>query len=424
MRIRSLYPLATRLVRLGVASLPEFIFEAVTEDNEVETGQIRAASAAEAIAELESRSLTVHSLQQFEPDKSTFGESSSPSVESSDISASNDQFLRKRVSAILAQRETLAPALEAFAEEMPRGRRRRTLHELATRLHSGTTVDEICQSKDLSTTWLALLGGSSSVGSGRLLSDLLSEASRENTVHSQWTRLFAYPAFILLASFAVLVFLSLAVVPTFVDIFNDFELDLPDLTVMVVSFSNEMRFHPVRFLLISTGCLFALYVVWRLLREITFSGWILDALTSGNSRQLTAMATFVSRLAESLNTGLPLPTSLRLAGQGSRTPWLHRVATELAHELENGRPESNPFSGATGMPASVAYALTAGPEGGPNIRLLQEMADIYSERVRNRFDWSTGFLSQVSIVVVGLVVGLIVIALFIPLVELINGLTG
>jgi type II secretory pathway component PulF len=146
-------------------------------------------------------------------------------------------------------------------------------------------------------------------------------------------------------------------------------------------------------------------------------------LTSGNSRQLTVMATFVRRLAESLNTGLPLPTALRLAGQSSGKPWLLHETAALAHGLETDWPEHERPPWAASLPPSVVYALRAGPEGGPSVPLLQEMAEIYAERVRNRFDWSTGFLPHVTILAVGFAVAMVVLALFLPLISLINGLT-
>ncbi len=221
---------------------------------------------------------------------------------------------------------------------------------------------------------------------------------------------------------AVLVFLSFVVVPTFSSIFDDFMLELSDLTMMVVWFSDQVLSHLGRLLLITVACLAAIYVVLRLLSVLRFPGRVFDVLTNGSSRQVTVMATFLRRLAESLNTGLPLPTALRLAGHSSGKPWLLRKAVALAHGLETDWAENERPPWATGLPPSVVYALRAGAEGGPNVRLLQEIAEIYAERVRNRFDWSTGLLPRLLILVVGFVVAMVVLALFLPLLDLINGL--
>jgi type II secretory pathway component PulF len=403
--------------------MPDFTFVAVTKDNGAESGQITAASPAEAIAELESRGLTVRSLQQVENAQPSSGTSPSYSADPSGSGVSDDKFLRERITAILEKRETLAPALSAFAEEMPMGRRRRELRRLAVRLRNGATVDELCQAKDRTTTWLPLLGGTSSLDSSRLLSDLFAESSRENAMRSQWTRSFAYPLFILVASIAVFVFLSVTIVPGFGELFIDFGLVLPKLTVLVVSFSRLVRFQFGLLLLITAGCLLAVYVVFRLLKALRFPSLLLDALTNGGSRQLTVMAAFVRRLAESLNSGRPLPTALRLAGQSSGKPWLLHETAALAHGLETDWAEHERPPWAANLPPSVVYALRAGPEGGPSVPLLQEMAEIYAERVRNRFDWSTGFLPHVAILAVGFVVAMVVLALFLPLISLVNGLS-
>jgi type II secretory pathway component PulF len=401
--------------------MPDFKFEAVTKDNETQTGQITAASAAAALAELESRGLTVHSLQQVEREEPK--SDAALNGDTHDDSASDDQLLRERITAILEKRETLAPALEAFAEEMPASRRRRDLRRLAGRLRDGATVDELCQSKDLTTTWLPLLGGASSLESGLFLSDLFAESSRDNEVRTQWVRVFAYPMSILIVAMAVLVFLSFVVVPTFSSIFDDFMLELSDLTMMVVWFSDQVLSHLGRLLLITVACLAAIYVVLRLLSVLRFPGRVFDVLTNGSSRQVTVMATFVRRLAESLNTGLPLPTALRLAGHSSGKPWLLRKAVALAHGLETDWAENERPPWATGLPPSVVYALRAGADGGPNVRLLQEIAEIYAERVRNRFDWLTGLLPRLLILVVGFVVAMVALALFLPLMNLIDGLS-
>ncbi len=237
--------------------MPDFKFEAVTKDNEAESGQITAASAAEALTALESRGLTVHSLQQVEHKEPK--SDAAPNGDPHDASVSDEQLLRERIAEMLEQRETLAPALEAFAEEMPAGRRRRELHRLAGRLRNGATVDEFCQAKDMTTTWLPLLGGASSLGSGRFLSNLFAESSRDNEVRTQWARVFAYPMSILVVAMVVLVYLSYMVVPIFSNIFGEFGMALSGMSRLVVWFSEQVRWHPGRLLLILSGCVAAIY---------------------------------------------------------------------------------------------------------------------------------------------------------------------
>jgi type II secretory pathway component PulF len=151
---------------------------------------------------------------------------------------------------------------------------------------------------------------------------------------------------------------------------------------------------------------------------------VFDALTMGSSRQLTIMAAYVRRLAELLKTGLSLPTALRVAGQASERTWLRDEAAALAHRFEHNPTQDDRAAWTSRLPASVADALHAGPDGEPNVRLLQEMAEIYSERVHYRLNWSSAFLSQLAILVVGFAALVVVLALLLPWVSLINNLSG
>ena len=134
------------------------------------------------------------------------------------------------------------------------------------------------------------------------------------------------------------------------------------------------------------------------------------------------MASFTRRLAELIDADLPLASALRLAGRSSGSTALRYAAEELARHSE--QEASQLPKAALRLPAGVVSALeSAGATGKPNIRLLQELAEIYAERVRDRFDWSTGLLAPMSIALVGLVVGAVVVALLLPLVSLVSGLT-
>jgi type IV pilus assembly protein PilC len=147
---------------------------------------------------------------------------------------------------------------------------------------------------------------------------------------------------------------------------------------------------------------------------------LFGGLTKGSSRQVSGMASFVRRLAEALQAGFPLSAALRLVGRASGKGWLKRETQLLAEEVDSGSEQPWPSK----LPPTLLYALRAGFGATPNLVLLQELAELYAERVRTRYDWSTGFVPQIAILAVGLVVGIVVLAIFLPLAQLINGLSG
>ena len=397
-----------------------FNYQALTKDEQLLTGLIAAHSAAAALEQLESQGLTVLLLRQEESAEPPLSEPVALPPREDRTAA--EPLLRERLAALVEQRATLAPAIAAFAEELPRGRARRDLLRFTQRLQSGSTADDLLRATDLAHVWLPLIGTGSPLDSSHL-QDVFAEAEREYANRAQTLRMLAYPVIVVVMALAVLVLLGIWVVPTFESIFRDFDMRLPGLTVALVEFSHVMRYHPLLFLLGLAVTYLAVIGGLRILKGWFRPGRWLGIFFNGNSQQVAEMATFVQHLAEALNVGLPLGDALRLAGGTIKHRWLRREAEALSSSLV-ARPHDVERIRQSPLPATVVQALVAGPQGTPHVRLLQGIADSYFERVRNRFRWSTGFLPQFAILLVGIVVGLVVLGLFLPLVQLINGLSG
>jgi len=403
--------------------MPEFDYEALNEDNAASSGKISAESVSAAVAQLEAQGLIITSIQHVIPtDDTTLSSSNSPKTLEFAIN-NEQQAIRQRIAEVLEEREILAPALAAFAEELPPGRSRRELSKLVTRLQSAATAEDFCGADDSRTaSWLLLLGRHSD--SQRLLSGLFEEAMRENESQTLWNRAFIYPSLVVLASLGVLIFLSVAVVPTFTSIFDDFDLDLPRMTIFVVDSSSIILRSPASFAMGIFFLISVFYLLSRLIRIWGLPGRIGNALTAGNSLQVTTMARFTHRLAESLDAGFELPAALRLAGGAEGRGGMRRTALQLAGEIEQKHLDLSNSPSARRLPTTVVHALQAGENKSPNVPLLRQLAELYSTRVRDRYNWATGFVAQFAMIGVGLAVGIVVLALFLPLVQLVNGLSG
>ncbi len=395
-----------------------FTYQALTQDDELRTGEIAAKNATAALQQLESQGLTVLLIRQVEgvsapdqlqPRARTLAETA------------GEQLLRDRVAQLLEKRATLGPALAAFAEELPRGRTKRDLKKLARRIQEGASVDELTKPPALTDVWLPLVGSDSSFGAGHL-QEMLAEAERDYANRTQLTRDLAYPTIVFLLALGILVFLGIFVVPTFSDIFDDFDLALPRLTMVVVYFSKVLLYRPLQFALLIFALAFVIYVVVRLLRRWIYPSRWLGFFLDGNSLQVAEMAGFVRRLAEALNAGVPLTDALLIVGGNSKHRWLRRESLRVGDQLMAGH-DCHEVLKDSALPATVNYALQAGPRGTPHVALLQSIADTYFERVRNRSRWATGFLPQVAILCIGIMVAMVVMALYLPLVSLINGLS-
>lgn len=338
-----------------------------------------------------------------------------------------DTLFIERVEQLLQQRETLLPMLTALAAELPAARFRTELKRLITGLQNNATAEELCQSPAMVATLLPLLAANyestdTAADSGLRLNQLVSESIRESELQRQRRRVLAYPLVMVLLTLAVMLLLCLAVVPVFDDIFSEFGLELPYATELLTGLSRYLRSRPLSLFLNLAAIFAAVYVSWRLLTASGLIRRMFGFLLRGNSQDLSAMATFSRRVAEGLAADLPLRVALQIAGETVDRPALRRLANELASDVASNHLKNSPAT--RGIPASMTHLLTvSGGEATTAARLLTEFSETLAERVQTRFDWTSGVVGQISVVMVGLLVGFVVLSLFSPLVTLVEGLS-
>lgn len=333
----------------------------------------------------------------------------------------------QRIDAALARRTKLANAIEAFADESKSRQIGKDVRELLVALRGDATTEQFVR-EGSKAVWLPLvLRGFAADGANEDFKQILSDVTfAEENRRSQW-RTFAYPLVIFGSGILVFVFLSITVLPTFEKMFREFELKLPFATRSVIAMSHPIREQP---LLTCFWILAVLVVAWGLRRLFhwilrqTESNWFLGSLTTGSTGNVKAMARFTSTLAELLNIGAPLQEAILIAGRSSQSTQFRHASTVISRDIGTSDKFSYDSAVAHNFPSLVVQALESGPNGGPSIALLRHVSAIYFNRVRLRFSWSEGFLAPLSIVGIGLCIGYVVIALFMPLISLVTSLSG
>lgn len=401
--------------------MPEYSYQASGDDGHSVTGELSAESVAAAIAALEASGLTVESISL-----TSIGQSHRPSAVNALGTSSPSRFdtttLDRQFDAVMERREILIPALAALASEMPAGRGRREIQQLVGLLQKAQTAPDLRGSK-VALQWLPFLTtGFTTESSTRRLSDLIAHASRESENRSQRRRLLAYPLVVMLIALAVFAFLCVMVVPTFGSMYADFGVRVPWSTRLVVGIADQLQHHPIQLVLIVGLTSAAIYGLVRLWVHFALTTRVFGIFVAGNSASVSAMSSLTIQLAELLSIGVELPEALWIAGQGCQHYHFKNVAEKLARFAHAANGPLNESPVARSLPANVIHALQAGPNGGPQIRLLRELSEMYGDRAGERVDWSTSATAQFAIVVLGIMVGFVVIALLSPLISLVTSL--
>lgn len=262
--------------------------------------------------------------------------------------------------------------------------------------------------------------------SGSLQRLLVGEADSRRWRWTPWV----YPSIILMAAILVAILLGTTVVPTFKEMFLDFDLRLPAPTRWLIWMSDCMILHPVWSIgaVITLLGLFALTRIGMLWIEDKIpSDSILSFLLSGSRRQLRGMARWTGSLAEMLRLGIPIPQAIALAGMLSGQRSLEMQSMQLAQESANGREvgvSSRSNVRRTWSLSPVAMAALQYPDSEKRVALLRSLSDLYWNRWVVPSRASAGWIAPLAVVFVGAIVAFVVIALFMPLISLVTSLSS
>lgn len=399
--------------------MPTFHYQALNATQSLVTGELTADSVADAVVQLQASGLTVQSIGLVSATNISDAETPAAGIASPPDRQAEQAALRAHMERVLEQGKLIAPALAAYAEEMPSGRRRRQLQTVIDVLNRGDATQAADELAVLPDYWIPLLSAAtSSRDPGRVLPEFVDNSRRADELHRQWWLTLAYPLFIIGMALVVCIALGIFVIPVFASIFRDFDLDLPVLTRVVLALSSPLTTGKL-FFAAPFSILFTLVVIagWRILPAI-FRLTIADRISWPFGRA-SAIARFTRFAADLLEGGLNLPDALRIAGQATNRREVRAAASNLATATAAGVASPPPCLPLT---AAVLYAIRADVPTPSRIRLLREISNCHATKARFRLSWTRGFVEPLSICVVGAIVGLIVLALFLPLVKLIDGL--
>lgn len=401
--------------------MPSFHYQAKNANHEQVAGELQAGSLAAAVAELESRGLTILAIGSTPLPDPAIGVNPFASGSPPQHSVTEQAALVQHLGQVMERGRGLLPALRAYAQELPTGRQRL---ELATVIHVLEQGDATRAAGTLATLpgyWIPLLGAATaSRDPGRILREFVQESQRASELSRQWWLALAYPVLLGGLALAVLVALSVFVIPIFRDIFTGFGLRLPVFTIFVLSVAEWIS--SGRILIWVAAILAGGWLLWLALRIVPVSvrNWFSDHLAFRWGRA-TALARFSQFTADLLEAELETPRALRLAGMATGNAPLRRAADRAAAEIESGN-QLSPV-GSRMLTATVLHALQSQTNVASRIQLLREVSACYAEQARRRLSWTRGIIEPLAICAIGFVVGATVLALFLPLVSLIQGLS-
>lgn len=225
-----------------------------------------------------------------------------------------------------------------------------------------------------------------------------------------------YPAIVLSICSIVTVFLMIFVIPTFKNIFAGFGAELPLPTQILIDISDAMK---AKWYLIVA----APFVGWKGFNKFyaTPAGqkWVdaqsLKAPIFGPILKKVAVARFTRTLGTLIKSGVPIMQALETVAQTAGNVIIAEAVDNTRESIREGGHLSDPLKKSGIFPNMVTSMISVGEETGALDIMLTKIADFYDQEVDTAVKGLTSLIEPIVIVVMGLIIGTIVIAMFMPM---------
>jgi len=263
------------------------------------------------------------------------------------------------------------------------------------------------------------LGGVLEVVLSRL-ADFMEKAQR---IKGKVVAAMFYPVAVLVVAVSILTILMIFVVPKFQDIFKDMlpGEDLPGFTRLVLAISDTIKNNSI----VTLGCLIAFVFVFKFVTRTekgrqAFDMFKLKVPVFGPVISKVAIARFTRTLGTLVSSGVPILQALTIVKETSGNVIVGNAVNSIHESVKEGETITAPLESSGVFPPMVISMVDVGEQTGALPEMLMKIADNYDEEVDNAVAAMTSLLEPIMIVFLAVIVGSIVIALFLPLITLMD----
>jgi type IV pilus assembly protein PilC len=233
-----------------------------------------------------------------------------------------------------------------------------------------------------------------------------------------------YPVVVILVAVLILTFIMIVIIPKFEKIFKDFKMKLPDLTQSLMATS---RWFATYWYVLPLFPL-CLWLMLKLIRLSKTGAYALDRFylyipLVGTLIEKTIVARTTRTLGTLVSSGVPILEALSIVRETCTNAVFERMYQRVYESIREGDTIAQPLKESRLVDDMVINMIDVGEETGDLDTMLNKIADVYDEEVNVLVESLISLLEPLMIVVLGLIIGTIVIALFMPLLKLLDGLS-
>ena len=393
--------------------MAQYNYKAMDKNGKAKKGSIEAINLDKAKEKLKSEGLIVQDIKEQGAGKKGGGKK----VKDKDLAVFCKQF-----SAVLNAGVTIISALEMMSEQLENKTLKRALQEAQSYVQKGGTLADAFKlnPKVFPPIMINMTAAGEMSGNLEICFDrLTTHFETANALHSKVKGAVTYPIVILIVVVAVVAVLLVGVIPQFSQMFDDLGSELQAATQMLVNLSNFLQHKWYILVIIVAAIVFGLKAFGK-----TEPGSLMYAKIGikftlfGNLTIKSAAATFSRTMATLMASGISLIDAVEQVAKMINNRIIREALLDAKTQIAKGVPLSKPLRDCGIFPPMLPQMTKIGEETGNIEDMMDKVADYYEMEVNDATDALTAAMEPLIIVIMGVVVGGIVMAIYSPMLSM------
>ena len=410
--------------------MPNFIYSALDAKGEQKSGVIAANSENEAIQQLRNNGLYPTQIQEegkaSKKAKAAIAPKAKGKAKAKPVAKSGGSVKPKNLTIFTRQLATLI----VLEKQEPNPVLRATVGILAENVQGGSTFSEslaqhpkIFNKLYVNMVKAGELGGVLEV----VLNRLAEYQEKAQKLKNKIVSAMVYPVIVMFIAVAILVFLMIFIVPKFKEMFTSTDQELPLISQIVFGTSEFFLARPlflpnVFFIFVVIGVAIAFFNMWGKTKggRSAIDLIKLRMPILGDIQRKSAVSRFSRTLGTLVTSGVPILQALNITRDTAGNVVISSAIEKVHEAVKEGETIVTPLQASGVFPNMVISMVDVGEETGQLPEMLLKVADVYDDEVDNAVTALTSILEPIMIVILALIVGSVVFALFLPLIKMIS----
>ncbi|MDB2577179.1 type II secretion system F family protein [Planctomycetota bacterium] len=416
--------------------MADFKYSAKSPGGSTVEGTITAETKAAAVSELRKKNLVIIKLDEERGRRMPFGSGKATFAGASSKAASAGKKLRvKKQEIVIFTRQlatmvgaglSLLESLEVLGHQAESKEMGQVCSALVDSVRSGSDLSaamELCP-RCFPVLYISMVKAGEVSGQMDVILNRLAdymEAAEElaREIKSAMT----YPIISMILVLGITGFLMIGVVPTFKNVFDSMDIELPFITQAVLDASNFLRDNAI----LVYGGMFGAFIAFMMFRKTPLGVRVLDRVTLslpvfGPLFQKVCLARFSRTFATLIRSGVPIMSTLEIVAATSGNWVLERAVLKSRDAVREGNLLSDPLAEEKVFPPMVTRMIAIGERTGALEMLLEKIAEFYDSQVKAQVKGLTSLIEPLLIAFMGVIVGGVVLAIFMPILDMVTAL--